>query len=117
MAKARAAGRNALAFRVTAGGTSVHAAFLVGRELERGRRLLVAFRREGLRMRQAQGSATLCQGGNWQQRRNNDAQDKTHDVPPFSVATLTHKSPFGCNTQDVVKLLYVLYAGPGGTIV
>src|SRR5262245_39905626 len=81
MAEAWAAGCDALAFRVAAGGTSVHAAFGIGRELERSRGLLVALRCESLRMRQTHGSAALCQGRSRQQGRNNDTQHKTHDVP------------------------------------
>ena len=40
-------------------------------------------------LRQAHGAAARrCQSGSRQQRRDNDAQNKTHDVSPFSVFTL-----------------------------
>src|SRR6185295_16000275 len=90
MAETRAAGGDALALRMTTVGASGHAALAVGRGCDRSRGLLVAFRRGGLRARQAHGSAALRgQGGSRQQRRDNNAQDKTHDCISVSVFTLT----------------------------
>src|SRR5512143_2405025 len=80
VAKARAAGADTLTFRMTAVGASAHAALAVGRGRDRSCSLLVTLLRGCLCTRQAHGCAiTRCQGGSRQQRRDNDAQDKTHD--------------------------------------
>jgi hypothetical protein len=76
---------------MTTGGAPAHAGLAVSRGRECGRSLLVTPRRGGLRAREAHGG---CQGGTRQQRRDNDAQHKTHDASPFSVFTLTHKGMF-----------------------
>jgi hypothetical protein len=84
VAKARPAGADALTFPMTAGSTPTHTGIAVSRGRECGHSPLVTPRRGGLRARQAHGSAALrCQGGTWQERRDNDAQDKTHDASPF----------------------------------
>src|SRR6476659_7819886 len=81
MAETRAAGGDALALRMTTVGASGPAALAVGRGCDRSR---------GLRARQSRQSAALRgQGGSRQQRRDNNAQDKTHDCISVSVFTLT----------------------------
>src|SRR5262245_6019661 len=63
---------------MTTGGASADAGLAVSRGRECGGGLLVTPRRGGLRAREAHGAALGCQGGTRQQRRDNDAQHKTH---------------------------------------
>jgi hypothetical protein len=78
---------------MTTVGAFAHAAVVVSHGRERDRSLLVTAPRGSLRTRQADSSITFgCQGGNRQQRGNNDAQNKTHEGT--SVFTLTHRAMF-----------------------
>ena len=85
MAKAGAAGADALIFWMTTGSAPAHAAIAVCHGRERSRSLRITPRGSRLRLRQAHGAAPRGRrGGNRQQRRDNDAENKTHDVPPGS---------------------------------
>ena len=71
-----------------AGRTPTHTSLAISRGRERSRRLLVTPRSGGLRTRQAYGSAALGrQRRSRQQHDEYDAQDKTHDAPPFLFAS------------------------------
>jgi hypothetical protein len=85
MAKAGATSSDASIFRNAAIGASSHAAFAIRRGCDRPRSILIAFCRGGLRTRQTHGSAAALrrQSGYRQQRRDNNAQNKTHDAPLF----------------------------------
>jgi hypothetical protein len=70
---------------MTTGSAPAHAAIAVCHGRERSRSLRVTPGGGRLRLRQAHGIATRRrQGGNRQQSRDNDAQNKAHDVPPAS---------------------------------
>jgi hypothetical protein len=99
---------------MTTGGAPADAGLAVSRGRECGRSLLVTPRRGGLRAREAHGAALRCQGGTRQQRRDNDAQHKTHDASPFSVFTLTHKGMFrtSARTEAIVTRPAVMAVPP-----
>jgi hypothetical protein len=88
VANAGAARAGALPFRMPAGRTPAQTGLAVSRGRERSRSLLVTPRSGGLRTRQADSSTAFGrQCGSRQQHGEYDAQDKTHDGPPFSLST------------------------------
>src|SRR5262245_14331547 len=91
MAKARAAGADALIFRMTAVRAPAQAGLAVGHGRERSRSLLVTALGGGLGTRQAHG-ALRCQGRSRKQRRDNDTQDKTHDDLRFRFSQIGRAS-------------------------
>jgi hypothetical protein len=97
-----------------AGRTPTHTSLAISRGRERSRRLLITPRSGGLRTRQAYGSAALGrQRRSRQQHDEYDAQDKTHDAPPFLFAsTRAGRVPDALRARAVpAKLVASLYIG------
>jgi hypothetical protein len=100
VAQARAAGADALIFRMTTLRAPAETSVAIRRHRERSCRLLVTARGRGLGTRQAHGPLR-CKGGNRQHYRDNDAQNKPHNE--------TSVFELHINAQR-----YVWDAGPGG---